>query len=70
GRDGLDPYRGLMPALPLLVAPGGLVLLEASPEQMAALGDSVARALRDARVEVARDYAGRDRYLRVATAAA
>ncbi len=70
GRDGLDPYRRLMPALPLLAAPGGMILLEASPEQMQALGDAVARVLRDARVEVARDYAGRDRYLRVTAAAA
>ena len=65
GRDGLELYRRLLPTLPNVLAPGGLVLLEASPEQLQALGDAVARAFPGARVEAARDYAGLDRYLRV-----
>ena len=70
GIDGLDAYRGLLPTLPRVLAPGGLVLLEAAPEQIPALADAArGRAFRGARVDVARDYGGRDRYVRVETAA-
>lgn len=69
GVDGLDAYRALLRALPRVLAPGGLVLLEAGPEQVPALADAAARAFRGARVDVARDYGGRDRYVRVETAA-
>ncbi len=70
GIDGLDAYRGLVPALPALLAPGGLVLLEAGPGQMPALTAAVARGFEGARVDVACDYAGRERYVRVETASA
>lgn len=70
GVDGLDLYRALLPELPRLLAPGGMALLEGSQEHMRLLEGAVVRALPGARVAVAPDYAGRDRYLRVATAAA
>jgi release factor glutamine methyltransferase len=69
GSDGLDAYRGLLPALPGVLAPGGLVLLEAAPGQMPALAAAATQAFRGARVDVARDYGGRDRYLRIEAAA-
>ena len=59
----------LLPTLPRVLAPAGLVLLEAAPEQIPALAECAGRAFRGARVGVARDYGGRDRYVRVETAA-
>jgi release factor glutamine methyltransferase len=61
GPDGLDLYRRLMPDLPTLVAPRGIVVLEAGPANARALEDLVRAALPRAGVETVPDYAGLDR---------
>lgn len=65
GADGLDDYRLIAPALPRLLAPGGIAAIEIGHDQAAA----VSALLRDAglAVTVRRDLAGKDRCL-VATA--
>ncbi len=61
GPDGLDLYRRLVPALPALVAPRGIAILEAGPANARALEDLVRAALPRAGVETVPDYAGLDR---------
>ncbi len=60
GRDGLDFYRRAVPELAGRLTPGGFVMFEIGDTQ----GAGVSKLLRDAAftsVEVAKDYAGRDR---------
>ena len=61
GRDGLDFYRRVVPELlGARLVPDGFVMFEIGDTQAAA----VSKLLRDAgfaRVEVVKDYAGRDR---------
>ena len=56
GADGLDDYRRILPALPGLLAPGGVALLELGAGQAEALAD-LARA-QGLEVSFARDLAG------------
>ncbi len=67
GADGLDAYRGFVPALPGLLEPGAVVLLEAAPAQVAGLVELVQRTLGDQVIEVGRDFGGRARYVKIAT---
>ena len=60
GGDGLAAYRAILPAVPRLLAPGGLVLLEIGPSQAASVTD-IARAAGLCRIDVLRDMDGRDR---------
>ncbi|HET9392771.1 MAG TPA: peptide chain release factor N(5)-glutamine methyltransferase [Candidatus Rubrimentiphilum sp.] len=66
GPDGLEQYRKLLAAAPGLAAPGALILLEAAPPTMAALRALAEAAFPAAAVRVCRDYAGLDRYVRIA----
>jgi release factor glutamine methyltransferase len=59
GPDGLDDHRILLPALPRLLAPGGVAVLEFGEGQAAALGAMAADAGLPARI--AADLAGRPR---------
>lgn len=61
GADGLDDYRVLIPQLPALLTPGGLVLIEIGATQDREVGD-LARAAGFA-VTLHRDLAGRPRAL-------
>lgn len=65
GPDGLAVYRKLLDVAPRLARAGGLVLLEAGPANVSALAALAADALPAAAVEVKRDYANLDRYVRV-----
>ena len=67
GPDGLDQYRKLLAAAPRLVRGGALILMEAAPPTMASLKALAESAFPEATVTVHRDYAGLDRYVRVAT---
>lgn len=67
GPDGLAPYRKLLTRVPGMLRPGGLLLLEAAPPTIHALCSLVQRALPAAAVEIRRDYAGQERYVRAAT---
>ncbi|MEO7040468.1 MAG: peptide chain release factor N(5)-glutamine methyltransferase [Candidatus Elarobacter sp.] len=59
--DGLDLYRRLLPALPLLIAPRGIALFEAAPANARTLEALLRTALPSAGVETIPDYAGLDR---------
>ncbi len=59
GADGLDAYRVIVPALPRLVAPGGVAILEIGHEQAEAVGALVAATGRS--WSLRRDLAGRPR---------
>jgi release factor glutamine methyltransferase len=61
GADGLSLYRRLVPDLPRLVAPRGIVVLEAAPANARALERLVREALPNAGVETIRDYADLER---------
>jgi release factor glutamine methyltransferase len=61
GPDGLDDYRRIAPALPRLLAPGGLACIEIGATQAPAAG-ALFRA-QGLRVGVERDLGGRDRCL-------
>ncbi len=61
GADGLDLYRRFVPELPKLIAPRGIVLLEAAPGNARALEALVRAALPNAGVEIVPDYAGLER---------
>jgi release factor glutamine methyltransferase len=67
GRDGLDAYRQFLANAPDLIEPGGLLLLEAAPPQMAGLRRLTKRAFALAKIEVGTDYARKARYLKVVT---
>ncbi len=66
GPDGLAQYRKLLAVAPRLVHPGALVLLEAAPPTMPALRALAGRAFPAAAITVHRDYAGLERYIRIA----
>lgn len=63
GTDGLTLYRRLVAALPRLVKPRGIAILEAAPVNARALEELVREALPAAGVEVVADYAGLDRFV-------
>jgi release factor glutamine methyltransferase len=63
GADGLALYRRLAPDLFTLVAPRGIVILEAAPGNALALEQLVREALPGAGVETIRDYADLDRFV-------
>lgn len=67
GADGLDAYRALLRVAPERLAPGGLLLMEAAPPTIGSLANLTRSAFPQATVEVCRDYANLERYLRVAT---
>jgi release factor glutamine methyltransferase len=70
GPDGLNPYREFLPGVPGLLEPGGLVLLEAAPPQMAGLVQLAERAFPGTTALVGADFAGHARYVKVAPARA
>lgn len=59
GADGLDAYRAIIPALPRLLAPGGVAAIEIGATQ----ADAVAALVRDAglRADLRRDLGNRPR---------
>lgn len=59
GPDGLDDYRRIAPALPRLIAPGGLAAIEIGHDQFAAVAALLAAEGLSASLR--RDLAGRDR---------
>ena len=59
--DGLDLYRRLLPDLARLVAPRGIVVLEAGPDNARALEALVREALPGAGIETIQDYGSLDR---------
>lgn len=63
GHDGLDLYRRFIPLLSALVAPRGIAILEAGPQNARALEQLVREALPQAGVETIRDYADLDRFV-------
>jgi release factor glutamine methyltransferase len=63
GPDGLAFYRRLVPALPKLIAPRGIALLEAAPANVRALESLVREVLPHGGVETMADYAGLDRFV-------
>lgn len=63
GADGLDLYRRLVPALPMLVAPRGMAILEAAADNIAELERMVCDELPEAGVEIVPDYAGIPRFV-------
>jgi release factor glutamine methyltransferase len=65
GADGMREYRRLLAALPPRLNPGAIVLLEAAPPTIRALGELARTAFPNARVSIGRDYAGLDRYVAV-----
>ncbi len=66
GVDGLDVYRRLLPQLPRLLNSDALVLLEAAPATVKGLRDLASEAFTSAGVAIVRDYAGLERYVRIA----
>lgn len=69
GADGLAAYRRFVPMAPAVVAPGGVLLLEAAPAQMPGLAALAAEAFGPQEVAIGRDLAGLERYVEVQTAA-
>jgi release factor glutamine methyltransferase len=65
GPDGLDAYRKFLPAAPALLKPGGLLLLEAAPPTIEGLTLLVGQAFPRIDFEVAEDYAGLARYVKL-----
>ncbi|MHB8147291.1 MAG: peptide chain release factor N(5)-glutamine methyltransferase [Vulcanimicrobiaceae bacterium] len=65
GPDGLSLYRRLLPDLPRMLNPGGLVLLEAAPPTMPGLAELARRVFERADVCVRVDYANSERFVRV-----
>jgi release factor glutamine methyltransferase len=65
GHDGLAAYRAFLPATPYLLAAGGLLLLEGAPPVMPGLGALVARTFPGVRLEIGKDYAGLERYVKL-----
>ena len=62
GADGLSAYRAILAALPLVLAPGGLAVLELGAGQCAAVA-ALAASAGFARVSFRRDLAGIERAL-------
>jgi release factor glutamine methyltransferase len=66
GADGLELYRKLLAVAPRLACAGALVLMEAAPPTMPGLRALANEAFPQAAITVHRDYAGLERYVRVA----
>jgi release factor glutamine methyltransferase len=66
GADGLAVVRRLLPALPSVLASGGVALLEIGADQADAVADAVAAALPGWRLTVQRDLAGLPRVVELA----
>lgn len=65
GPDGLLQYRKLLAAVPRMLRPGALLLMEAAPPTIAELFDLTVGALPDASAEIRHDYAAQERYIAV-----
>jgi release factor glutamine methyltransferase len=65
GSDGLDPLRRLATGLRRSLRPGGELLLELDPDQMAVAETVLRSAIRLEHVEIQRDLAGKQRVLHV-----
>jgi release factor glutamine methyltransferase len=63
GADGLALYRRLLADLPTLIAPRGIIVLEAAPVNARLLEALVRAALPGAGVETIHDYADLDRFV-------
>jgi release factor glutamine methyltransferase len=63
GADGLALYRRLLADLPALIAPRGIIVLEAAPVNARSLEALVRAALPRAGVETIHDYADLDRFV-------
>jgi release factor glutamine methyltransferase len=63
GHDGLTLYRRLLGQLPDLMAPDGLVVLEAAPPTIEGLAAAGAAAFPRARITIGSDYAGLARFI-------
>jgi release factor glutamine methyltransferase len=63
GPDGLRVYARLLPQVPALMAPGALVLFEAAPHQIGALGALCRAVFSNATVTVGRDLGGLERFV-------
>ena len=63
GADGLALYRRLLADLPTLIAPRGIIVLEAAPVNARLLEALVRAALPSAGVETIHDYAELDRFV-------
>ena len=63
GSDGLDLYRRFVPALSTLVAPRGIAILEAAPENAQELEALVRTSLPAAGCEIVRDYGDHERFV-------
>ena len=59
GADGIDPYRIIIPGLPMLLAPAGFAVLEFGPRQSGLIEGIAATA--GMKMEVRHDLAGRER---------
>ena len=66
GPDGLSLYRRLLAMAPRMLRTGGLLLMEAAPPTTGALSLLAQAAFCGADVQVRSDYAGLERYVRVA----
>jgi release factor glutamine methyltransferase len=65
GADGLTLYRRLLPKLPALMANESAVFLEAAPASIGELKGLAQERFPSAEIDVARDYAGLERYLAI-----
>lgn len=65
GADGLDAYRKFLPSAPALLKPGGLLLMEAAPPTIDGLAMLVGEAFPRVDFEIAEDYAGLARYVKL-----
>ncbi|MGC1380690.1 MAG: peptide chain release factor N(5)-glutamine methyltransferase [Candidatus Baltobacteraceae bacterium] len=67
GPDGLTLYRKFLPTAPALLAPGGLLLLEAAPPTIEKLRELTQSTFPDCVISVGLDYAGLARYIKTQT---
>jgi release factor glutamine methyltransferase len=68
GADGLDAYRALLLVAPDVLAPGGLLVMEAGPDTIPPLAALARLAFPNARVSSVRDLAALERFVVVAEA--
>jgi release factor glutamine methyltransferase len=64
GPTGLAAYAKLLPEIPKILKPEGLVLLESAPPTIQNLKQLAQRSLPNFAISVSRDYAGLDRYIK------
>jgi release factor glutamine methyltransferase len=67
GDDGLDIVRRLLTQAPEYLAPGGIMLLEVDPRQIASISAFAAVSLPGTTVRTVRDLAGRERVVVIET---